>query len=84
MTPLTKQFINEKTSKQLSLQVPYMVTVIGPKVISKASSDTGMAGDTGCWLGPQLGLSPKIPVFGFSVWSGIPQNMVAKSQKTKH
>lgn len=42
-----------------------------------------MIGDTGCWLRPQLGLSPRIPLFGLSMWSGIPHSMVAKSQKTK-
>lgn len=53
------------------------------KVISKASCDTDMAGDTGCWLGPQLGLSPRIAVFGLSMQSGISHSPVAKLEKRK-
>ena len=35
------------------------------------------------WLGPQLGLSPRIPTSSLSMWSGVPHSIVAKFQSRK-
>lgn len=55
----------------------------GARVISKASSDTGMAGDTAYWLGHLNWLVTQKTYNCLSVWSGIPESMEAKFQKRK-
>lgn len=50
-------------------------------VISKTSSFTCLAVDSGCWLGTQLGLSAGTLTCGFSMWSGFPHSMTAGFQE---
>lgn len=71
ITTLTKQLVNPKLASSSRPGFPV------------ASSNTGMACDAGCWLGPQRGLSSRTPTVVLSVWSGTSHSMVAKFQKRK-
>lgn len=39
-----------------------------------------LSADAGCWLGIQLELSARTPIYGVTLWSGLPHNMMAGIQ----
>ena len=55
--------------------------LVGASVLLKASSVVWWLTSIGTQLRPQLGLSARMPTYGFAVWPGLPYNMVAGFQQ---